>query len=136
LQLPKSPSAQVFLDGILQAATLDTACASSALCGGTLTVNGELVIVPKNMMVMLPANALTWQEMFKGGTQTGLATSDTNRLLGAYSVSVAANRVINGAKEQIIAALIDIAQANIISAGGESTSIAMPSMCLYSARSS
>eukprot|EP00953_Heterococcus_sp_UTEX-ZZ885_P023012 12678-Heterococcus_DN1.PRE.2 len=115
--LPKSPSAQIFLDGVLQAATLDPACASpKAICGGTLTVNGEKVIVPKNAMVMLPANALTWQELFKGTTSTGLAIADPVRKPGGYSVSVAANRV----KDQIIAATIDISQANIISAGGES----------------
>jgi hypothetical protein len=124
-QLPKSKSAQIFFDGVLQEATLDAACAASPVCGGTLTVNGEKVIVPKNMMVMLPANALTWQEMFTGGTATGLALADAARKPGSYSVSVAANRVINGASEQIIAATIDISQANIISAGGESTSIAL-----------
>eukprot|EP00953_Heterococcus_sp_UTEX-ZZ885_P034608 17903-Heterococcus_DN1.PRE.2 len=114
--LPKSPSAQIFLDGVLQAATLDPACATNPKCGGTLTVNGEKVVVPKNAMVMLPANALTWQELFNGATSTGLAIADAVRKPGGYSVSVAANRV----KDQIIAATIDISQANIISAGGES----------------
>jgi hypothetical protein len=151
-QLPKSPSAQIALDGILQKAALDSACMGTydtalnayktalatyealvaagtititnlppvppkAICGGTLTVNNEVVTVPKNAMVMFPANALTWQEMFNGGTETGLAVADNPRKPGGYSVSIAANRVNN----QIIAATIDIAQAVIISAGGEIT---------------
>eukprot|EP00953_Heterococcus_sp_UTEX-ZZ885_P036867 18976-Heterococcus_DN1.PRE.1 len=146
-QLPKSPSAQIALDGILQKAALDPACMGiynaaldvyktelatydaavaagtsttsppvkpKANCGGTLTVNNEVVIVPKNAMVMFPANALTWQEMFADKTETGLAVADNDRKPGGYSVSIAANRVNN----QIIAATIDIAQAVIISAGG------------------
>jgi hypothetical protein len=67
---------------VLQAATLDPACATNPKCGGTLTVNGEKAIVAKNMMVMLPANALTWQELFNGTTSTGLAIADPVRKPG------------------------------------------------------
>ena len=74
-QLPKSPSAQIFLDGVLQEATLDPKCADQPTCGGSLVVNGISVVVPNNAMVFFPANALTWQEMFTGGS-SGLAASD------------------------------------------------------------
>lgn len=70
MQLPKAASAQILLDGIIEDATLDATCKASALCGGTITVNGIQVTVPKNLMVMFPANALTWQEIFNGGTST------------------------------------------------------------------
>jgi hypothetical protein len=69
-QLPKAASAQILLDGIIEDATLDSACAASAVCGGTITVNGIQCTVPKNLMVMFPANAATWQEIFNGGTKT------------------------------------------------------------------
>lgn len=106
-QLPKSPSAQIFLDGILQDAKLDPLCAAKSTCGGTLMVNNVKVVVPSNLMVIFPANALTWQEIFNGGTTTGLALSDPPTVHGAtYIVSVTANRVGN----EIRAALIDITQ--------------------------
>lgn len=50
LQLPQPPSYQIFIDGPIQAATLDPACAASALCGGTLTVQNQLITVPKNLV--------------------------------------------------------------------------------------
>jgi hypothetical protein len=116
LQLPKSSSAQVFLDGVLQAATLDSSCETSTTCGGTLKVNGETVIVPKNLMVFFPAYSATWQEIFTNG-RTGLALTDNPR--ASFTVSVAANRVNN----QIIAALVDIGQSPILSGAGYIDSI-------------
>ncbi len=88
-------STQFDLTGFLQSATVDPACVAAAgtsldaqgnpqvaHCGGTLTVNGQLVTVPNETVVILPASALTWQELFaqnpSGNTsQTGMALSDT-----------------------------------------------------------
>src|SRR3954468_12364231 len=48
--------------------------------GGTVTVNGTNIIVPKNTLLQMPAFALTWQEVFnmapepwKSRGQSGLA---------------------------------------------------------------
>jgi hypothetical protein len=70
VQLPKGASVQIFLDGIIEAASLDPTCATSARCGGSMTINGIVVTVPKNLIALFPANALTWQEIFNGGTTT------------------------------------------------------------------
>ena len=63
-QLPVPASSQFDLTGFLQEATLDPTCTANAHCGGTLKVNGHVVIVPKETVVIFPANALTWQELF------------------------------------------------------------------------
>src|SRR3954451_25303133 len=63
-QLPMNPSTQFDYTGFIQDATLDPSCRADAHCGGTLTVNGHVVTIPKETVVELPANALTWQEIF------------------------------------------------------------------------
>jgi hypothetical protein len=35
-----------------------------AHCGGTMTINGHNIVVPAETVVILPASALTWQELF------------------------------------------------------------------------
>lgn len=50
------------LTGFIQAATLKPGDAANA--GGTLTVNNITVIIPDNLIVQMPAHALTWAEMF------------------------------------------------------------------------
>ncbi len=56
-QLPPAGAATQFdITGALQTATVN---AATALSGGTLTVNGQLVVVPANTIVILPANQLT-----------------------------------------------------------------------------
>src|SRR5215470_4163323 len=75
-QLPIPASTQFDLTGFLQEATLD---AGGDHVGGTLMVNGQVVIVPANTIVIYPANALTWKELFTkapapwGSTMTGMA---------------------------------------------------------------
>ncbi|MBZ5537784.1 MAG: hypothetical protein LAO31_17655 [Acidobacteriia bacterium] len=51
--------------GFIEQATLDSACRTDVTCGGTLTVNGTQITVPKNTLLQMPAFALTWQELFK-----------------------------------------------------------------------
>src|SRR3954452_22527228 len=49
--------------GFIDAATL-TEEADGFSGGGTITVNGTKIIVPKNTLLQMPAFALTWQELF------------------------------------------------------------------------
>lgn len=113
-------STQFDIDGLLQSATLDPACAADAHCGGTLLVNGQTVTVPKETIVILPANALTWQELFTGAqapyapTQTGMAMSDMPAPAFTYEVHVVGNRV----GDTYIAGLIDIAQNGLNGGAG------------------
>ncbi|MCK9374682.1 MAG: hypothetical protein M0P73_00880 [Syntrophobacterales bacterium] len=48
--------------GIIQAATLNPGGGPNA--GGTLTINGITMIVPANTIVQMPANTLTWGQLF------------------------------------------------------------------------
>ncbi|MFL5394865.1 MAG: hypothetical protein ACJ79G_18705, partial [Myxococcales bacterium] len=63
-QLPLPNSTAFDITGQLQKATLDPTCATNAHCGGTITVQGQTIIVPKETIVLYPANNSTWQEMF------------------------------------------------------------------------
>jgi hypothetical protein len=107
------------------------------LASGTVTVNGQLIIVPTNTVVEMPAAALTWQQVFAlapapygipgnpGVTatvpETGWALSDTNGTpapLHTYEFTVMGNRVINASGDQWVAALIYISQASLNSGQG------------------
>jgi len=113
-QLPTPPNAasQFDLTGFLQAATLN---AGGALAGGTLTVNGHVVIVPANTIVILPANALPWQELFAlspapyTGVATGLASADVPTPMSTYEVHVVGNKVAG----TYIAGLVNISQQGL-----------------------
>ena len=50
------------ITGFIDQATLNPP--GDVLAGGTITVNGQVVIVPRNIIVLMPANALTWQQVF------------------------------------------------------------------------
>ena len=51
------PDSQFDVIGFIDEATLDTAC-TTGLCGGKIVVNGQSIVVPANLIVILPANAL------------------------------------------------------------------------------
>ncbi len=51
--------------GLIQSATVD------AGCGGTVTLNGQTIVIPCNLIVQMPANTLTWAE-FNNGPVNGL----------------------------------------------------------------
>src|SRR5436305_1189806 len=76
--LPIPASTQFDITGFLQEART-----AGPDAPGTLTINGQLVTVPASTIVILPASALTWDELFTqapapyGPTQTGLAMFDT-----------------------------------------------------------
>jgi hypothetical protein len=106
---PPQPVAPFDLIGPLQAATLG---GTDPLAGGTLTVQGQQVTIPRNTVVLLPATALTWQELFAlapppyGPAQTGLALGDLPAPTTSWQVHVTGNRV----GDQFIAGLVSIAQ--------------------------
>jgi hypothetical protein len=125
---PSNPS-QFDMTGFIQAATLDPTCAADVLCGGTITVNDQVVLVPKNTILQMPALALTWQQVFanapaqyKALGQSGLALSDGAPLavppvpgpLGTYEVHVQGNRVGN----TYIAGLLFLSQSSLQSSQG------------------
>ncbi len=120
-QLPIPPSSQFDITGFLQEATLDgQAGASAALQGGHLKINGHVVTVPANTVVILPANALTWQELFAKapapytGAATGMAMADVPAPLTTYEVQVQGNRVGN----QYIAGLVYVSQQGLNQGAG------------------
>ncbi|MEI6363040.1 MAG: hypothetical protein WCP95_12995 [Actinomycetes bacterium] len=126
--LPVIPSSTQFdITGLIESATVDAA--ADAHSGGVLTVNGSTVVIPRETIVILPANALTWQELFShapGGyapTQTGMALADSPKPMTTYEVNVIGNRVvdpngINGCKvaagcDRLIAGLVHISQNDL-----------------------
>jgi hypothetical protein len=48
--------------GFIQKATLDNP--ADVFSGGSMTLNGHVVTVPRNTILQMPAFALTWQEVF------------------------------------------------------------------------
>jgi len=121
-QLPMPTSTQFDINGFLQSATVKNNADPHS--GGSLTVNGQVITVPAETIVILPANALTWQELFSqapapyGPSQTGLAMNDSPTPNTTYEVHVTGNRVLNGSggPDLYIAGLINIAQ-NALNAG-------------------
>ena len=131
-QTPIPASTQFDITGVLQEATLggpgtgSPAGGVAALQGGSLKVNGQTIIVPSNTIVILPASAWTWQELFAlapppyGPTQSGLALFDLPAPLTTWEVHIQGNRVLGGegGPDQYIAGLIDIHQASLSSGSG------------------
>src|SRR3954468_9697998 len=130
-QLPMPASTQFDITGFIQEATLDPACAANPHCGGTIKVNGHVIVVPKETVVEFPANALTWQEIFSQAPalyglsaspqpETGMAIADLPATLTTYEAHVIGNRVLNGpaGADLHIAGLIFVAQASLSSGSG------------------
>jgi hypothetical protein len=124
-QLPVPASSQFDITGFIQAATLGgpVPVGGAAHQGGSITVNGHVIIVPAETIVILPASALTWQELFAlapspygllaaGGPSTGMALSDLPAPLTTYEAQIIGNRVLGGpaGADVYIAGLIYITQ--------------------------
>jgi hypothetical protein len=94
--------------------------------GGTITVNGHVIIVPSETIVILPASALTWQELFAlapapyTGAATGMALADVPAPLTTYEAHVVGNRVLGGpaGADLYIAGLVSIAQQGLNTGAG------------------
>lgn len=120
-QLPVPPSSQFDITGFIQVATLGgpgTGPGVGAHQGGVITVNGHVVTVPSETIVILPANALTWQELFAQapapytGVATGMALADIPAPIATYEARIVGNRVLGGpgGPDVYIAGLIWISQ--------------------------
>jgi Big-like domain-containing protein len=96
-QAPLPTAAPFDMTGFIQSATVDNP--SDLFSGGTITVNGIRMIVPRNTLLQFPATALTWQEAFALAPapytklQTGMALSDVPRPATTYEVHAVGNRV-------------------------------------------
>src|SRR5947199_4070923 len=128
-QLPVPASSQFDITGFIQVASLGgpgTGAGVGAHQGGVITVNGHLITVPSETIVILPANALTWQELFAlspapyTGAATGMALNDVPAPLTTYEAHVIGNRVLGGAggADVYIAGLIYISQQALNSGAG------------------
>lgn len=120
-QLPVPSSSQFDITGFIQSATLGgpgTGAGTGAHQGGVIIVNGHVVTVPSETIVILPANALTWQELFAQapapytGVATGMALADVPAPLTTYEARIVGNRVLGGpgGADVYIAGLIWISQ--------------------------
>lgn len=120
-QLPVPASSQFDITGFIQSATLGgpgSGPGVGAHMGGFITINGQLVTVPSETIVILPANALTWQELFAQapapytGVATGMALADVPAPLATYEARIVGNRVLGGpgGADVYIAGLIWISQ--------------------------
>jgi hypothetical protein len=124
-QLPMNPSTQFDITGFIEDAKLD-GVGVGALQGGTIKVSGHTIVIPSNTIVILPASAYTWAELFTsapapyGPTQSGLATSDIPAPLTTFEAHVTGNRVLGGpaGADLYIAGLVVIHQASLSSGAG------------------
>ena len=127
-QLPIPASTQFDITGFIQEATLDASCAADAHCGGFITVNGHVITVPRETIAILPANALTWQEIFAQAPapygfltsppSTGMALADVPAPLSTYEAHVIGNRVIVAGTDRYIAGLVYISQQALNTGSG------------------
>ncbi len=127
-QLPMPASTQFDLTGFIQEATLDGGCLADPHCGGTIKVNGHIIVVPKETVVIFPANALTWQEIFAQAPapygfftnppSSGIALNDSPTPMTTYEAQVIGNRVFSGGNDRYIAGLIYISQQGLNSGSG------------------
>ncbi|MFJ1253575.1 PKD domain-containing protein [Cupriavidus sp. CuC1] len=110
--------AQFDVLGYIQEATLD-AC-GDALCGGKMRVNGHTIVIPSSTIVILPANSLTWKELFTQApapytnVATGMALADSPAPISSYEAHVIGNQV----GDVYIAGLVYISQQSLNSGTG------------------
>src|SRR6476659_4674410 len=128
-QLPVPASSQFDITGFIQSATLGGPAAGpgvGAHMGGSITVTGHVIVVPSETSVILPASALTWQELFAlapapyTGAATGMALADVPAPMTTYEAQVIGNRVLGGpaGADLYIAGLIYISQQALNTGSG------------------
>ena len=128
-QLPVPASSQFDVTGFIQSATLGgpgSGSGAGAHAGGFITVNGQVITVPSETIVILPANALTWEELFSQspapytGAATGMALNDVPAPLTTYEAHVIGNRVLGGpgGADVYIAGLVYISQQALNTGAG------------------
>ena len=110
--------------GFIQSATVDSA--GDPLSGGTLTVNGLTITIPRNTILQMPATAISWADVFamapdpyRSVGQSGLALSDNPAPRTTYEVTVYGNRVGGGTSNDLhVAGLVFISPQSLNSAQG------------------
>ena len=122
-QLPIVQAVSPFdIIGFIDAATVTDP--NDVLSGGTLTVDGTVITIPRNTLLQMPAFALTWQEVFAmapapyAPTQTGIAQADLPTPAVTYEVHVQGNRVLAGGTDQYIAGLVFLSQQSLNASAG------------------
>jgi K319-like protein len=130
---PQPPAdSPITFTGFIQAMTLDPAGISGdPLAGGTVTVNGSTIIIPRNTIVLMPGTFLSWQELWatapapwgltNPNQSTGLALSDCStalvsgactgqRPLTTYEITILGNRIVDGGVDKYVAGLVSMSQ--------------------------
>lgn len=117
--LPALPASTQFdITGFLQSATVNNPADPHS--GGTMMINGHSIVVPAETIVILPASALTWQELFAQspapytGVATGMALNDLPKPLTTYEIQAVGNRVGN----TYIAGMIHVSQQDLNGGSG------------------
>ena len=130
------PPAQFDVEGFVQEATLDTTGAictptDPLLAGGTITINGQKIIVPCNTILQLPATSMTWAQLFDPASsaainngqpnhpsgQTGLAISDSPPPYPTFEARVIGNILVDpgtGEPRYIAGLVIPVTQKNLM----------------------
>ena len=138
--LPVIPASTQFdVTGFLQSATQSCAKYPSdsgdpLRCGGEMMINGQTIVVPAETIVILPASALTWAELFTQapapytGAATGMALADVPKPLTTYEFQAVGNRVMdpNGTNgcavatgcDRYIAGLVHVSQQDLNGGAG------------------
>jgi hypothetical protein len=109
---------QFLIVGQIEDFTLDTSDTSELACA-TMRVHGVEVVLPRNLIVQMPARYLTPEQIFalKPASVTsgsGLALSDTPPPIAAFEATVAGNIV----GDRYIAGLVWISQHSLASGSG------------------
>jgi hypothetical protein len=118
---PAPASSPFDIIGFIQDATVDAP--GDVFSGGTITVNGTKVIVPRHTVLQMPAATLTWEEVFAKApagyapTQSGLAMHDVPTPALTYEVHIMGNRVA-ATSDQFIAGLIFLSQQSLNAGAG------------------
>jgi len=122
----QGPVAPFDITGFIQFASVDSNCTGNppqpAGCkgaGGWIEVNNHVIRVPQNTVLQMPANTLTWEEVFEfnstGNTsESGMALADSSRLPGTFEAHIQGN-IVNGI---YTAGLIFLAQQSLNSSQG------------------
>ena len=112
--------------GFIQDATVDAP--GDVFSGGTISVNGTKVIIPRNTVLQMPAATLAWQEVFAKAPagyapkRSGLAMNDVPTPASTYEVHIMGNRVVSGTSDQFIASLVFLSQQSLNAGADSSTS--------------
>jgi hypothetical protein len=132
------------LTGFIQVATLNAAPrpgGSAGQEGGTITINGRLIIIPDNLIVQMPASSFTWAQLFDPAVsaavpagfynparpvqpagRTGLALNDPGQNhFPSYEVRVVGNIITNpatGVQRYIAAMILPAAQQGLNAQSG------------------